>query len=35
MTRQSNYEKILTMYNDVLQGKASHIGFLLAERRSV
>ena len=28
-TRQSNYEKILTMYNDVLQGKASHIGFLL------
>ncbi|NMA37658.1 MAG: ATP-binding protein [Papillibacter sp.] len=29
VTRQSNYEKILTMYNDVLQGKASHIGFLL------
>lgn len=29
MTRQNNYEKILTMYNDVLQGKASHIGFLL------
>jgi hypothetical protein len=28
-TRQSNYEKILTMYNDVLQGKAKHIGFLL------
>lgn len=28
-TRQSNYEKILTMYNDVLQGKAQHIGFLL------
>jgi hypothetical protein len=28
-TRQSNYEKILTMYNDVLQGKASHIGFLM------
>jgi hypothetical protein len=28
-TRQSNYEKILTMYNDVLQGKAGHIGFLL------
>jgi hypothetical protein len=28
-TRQSNYEKILTMYNDVLQGKARHIGFLL------
>lgn len=29
VTRQSNYEKILTMYNDVLQGKAEHIGFLL------
>lgn len=29
ITRQSNYEKILTMYNDVLQGKAKHIGFLL------
>ena len=29
-TRQSNYEKILTMYNDVLQGKAKHIGFLIA-----
>ena len=29
VTRQSNYEKILTMYNDVLQGKAKHIGFLL------
>ncbi len=29
VTRQSNYEKILTMYNDVLQGKARHIGFLL------
>ncbi len=28
-TRQSNYEKILTMYNDVLQGKAGHIGFLI------
>jgi hypothetical protein len=28
-TRQSNYEKILTMYNDVLQGKARHLGFLL------
>ena len=27
--RQSNYEKILTMYNDVLQGKAQHIGFLI------
>ncbi|MFT3952637.1 MAG: ATP-binding protein [Oscillospiraceae bacterium] len=29
VTRQSNYEKILTMYNDVLQGKAHGIGFLL------
>lgn len=29
VTRQSNYEKILTMYNDVLQGKARHIGFLI------
>jgi Protein of unknown function (DUF2791). len=28
-SRQSNYEKILTMYNDVLQGKAKHIGFLI------
>lgn len=29
VSRQSNYEKILTMYNDALQGKAQHIGFLL------
>lgn len=29
ITRANNYEKILTMYNDVLQGKASHIGFLM------
>ena len=29
ITRASNYEKILTMYNDVLQGKARHIGFLM------
>jgi hypothetical protein len=28
-TRQGNYEKILTMYNDALQGKAGYIGFLL------
>ena len=28
-TRQSNYEKILNIYNDVLQGKAQHIGFLI------
>jgi len=29
ITRANNYEKILTLYNDVLQGKASHIGFLM------
>ncbi len=29
VTRANNYEKILTMYNDVLQGKAQHIGFLM------
>ncbi|HBR32908.1 MAG TPA: biotin carboxylase, partial [Clostridiales bacterium] len=29
ITRQNNYEKILTMYNDVLQGKAKYIGFLM------
>jgi hypothetical protein len=29
ISRANNYEKILTMYNDVLQGKASHIGFLM------
>lgn len=29
ITRQNNYEKILTIYNDVLQGKAKNIGFLL------
>lgn len=28
-TRQYNYEKILMMYNDVLQGKASHIGIIM------
>ncbi len=30
ITRANNYEKILTMYNDVLQGKAQNIGFLMA-----
>jgi hypothetical protein len=30
ITRANNYEKILTLYNDVLQGKARHIGFLMA-----
>ena len=29
ITRNNNYEKILTMYNDVLQGKAEYIGFLM------
>ena len=29
ITRQYNYEKILTMYNDAMQGKAQHIGFVL------
>ena len=26
VSRQNNYEKLLTMYNDALQGKAQHIG---------
>lgn len=30
VSRQNNYEKILTMYNDVLQGKASDIAFLMS-----
>ena len=30
ISRANNYEKILTMYNDTLQGKASHIGFLMS-----
>ncbi len=30
ITRQYNYEKILTMYNDAMQGKAHHIGFILS-----
>lgn len=29
VTRQNNYEKILTIYNDALQGKAEHIGFIV------
>lgn len=29
ITRQYNYEKILTMYNDVLQGKAQYIGIFM------
>ena len=30
ITRQYNYEKILTMYNDTLQGKASHLGIIMS-----
>ena len=30
ITRQNNYEKILTMYNDTLQGKAHHLGIIMA-----
>ena len=29
VTRQYNYEKILTMYNDTLQGKAKHLGIIM------
>ena len=29
ITRQYNYEKLLAMYNDTLQGKARHLGILL------
>ncbi len=29
INRQYNYEKLLTMYNDALQGKASYLGFIL------
>ena len=29
ITRQYNYEKILTMYNDTLQGKAQHLGMIM------
>lgn len=29
ITRQYNYEKILTMYNDALQGKAQYIGVIM------
>lgn len=29
ITRQYNYEKILTMYNDTLQGKAGYIGIIM------
>ena len=30
ITRQYNYEKLLTMYNDALQGKASHLGIIMS-----
>ncbi|EHF02409.1 hypothetical protein HMPREF1008_00814 [Olsenella sp. oral taxon 809 str. F0356] len=30
ISRQYNYEKILTMYNDTLQGKASHLGIIMS-----
>lgn len=30
ISRQYNYEKILTMYNDTLQGKARYLGFLMS-----
>ena len=29
ITRQYNYEKMLTMYNDTLQGKAHHLGIIM------
>ena len=29
ITRQYNYEQILTMYNDTMQGKAQHLGLIL------
>ena len=30
ITRQFNYEKILTMYNDTLQGKAPYLGIIMS-----
>ena len=29
VSRENNYEKLLTMFNDIMQGKAEHIGILL------
>lgn len=29
VSRQSNYEKLLTMFNDTMQGKAEHLGILM------
>ncbi len=30
VTRSNNYEKLLAMYNDTMQGKASHIGIVMS-----
>lgn len=30
ITRQNNYEKILTIYNDILQGKAKNMGIIMS-----
>jgi hypothetical protein len=30
VSRQSNYEKILTMYNDTMQGKAKYLGIIMS-----
>ncbi|MGN0940956.1 MAG: ATP-binding protein [Selenomonadaceae bacterium] len=30
ITRNNNYEKILTMYNDAMQGRARHIGMIMS-----
>ncbi|WP_281666719.1 ATP-binding protein [Parascardovia denticolens] len=30
ITRQNNYEKILTMYNDAMQGKAHYLGVIMS-----
>jgi len=29
ITRQYNYEKMLTMYNDTMQGKAKYLGIIM------
>ena len=29
ITRQYNYEKVLTIYNDIMQGKARHLGVIM------
>ena len=29
ITRQYNYEKLLTMYNDTLQGRAQYLGIIM------